>query len=419
MRTARSAGLALLAGLVMAGCSAIGIRPAHETVPTQIAQEIPEDERLDVVVHVFDPGIPSSLAADEQALANRRIFPAIRRAEARYFAVMLRNTLEGTSQWGAVRVAPIDIRFVDVAVSGRIVESSGARLVLVVSAHDATGRVWLDNRRYVSEPDPGSYTRGTAPDAPDPFHHMYSRISNDLLKARGKLGATRLREVRQVAELRFAENLAPEASSGYLRKDDSSGPALLSRAAEPGPRSGRVRNDGSSRRDSLRVTRLPARDDPLTERIHSIREHDMRMIDTLDSYYTSLQEQMQRPYTEFRRNFHEIELEERGSQVGPRPAPTDFVTRLPRTVRHRPMDSSYMKAYFDRVAAVSARAYAFAMHLDSFRADADSRVVNVEARSKMLARTTEETYSELRWLLKEYQGEDLALPASTPEDSDR
>ena len=47
-----------------------------------------------MVVHSFDPGIPADLAADEDALAKKRIYPDLRKAEARYFAVMLRNTLE-------------------------------------------------------------------------------------------------------------------------------------------------------------------------------------------------------------------------------------------------------------------------------------------------------------------------------------
>ena len=108
----------------------------------------------------------------------------------------------------------------------------------------------------------------------------------------------------------------------------------------------------------------------------------------------------------------------RGSQVGPRPAPTDVAVRLPRNVRP-PMDSSYMRTYFDRVAAMSARAHAFVRHLEAFRANADSKVVDVEARSRMLSRTTEETYSELRWLLREYQGEDPGPPSPAPEAASR
>src|SRR5687768_3862583 len=128
MQTATRVGLVLLPGLILAGCVPMGLMPPPEVVATQAAQEIPEERRLDVVVHVFDPGIPAALAGDEQALANRRIFPDIRKAEARYFAVALRNTLENSSQWGAVRVAPQGTQFVDVTVSGRIVTSSGANL---------------------------------------------------------------------------------------------------------------------------------------------------------------------------------------------------------------------------------------------------------------------------------------------------
>ena len=99
------AGVLLLAAL-LAGCVVQDTRPQPKLEATQAVREIPADERLDVVVHSFDPGIPDSLAADEDALAKKRIYPDLRRAESRYFAVMLRNTLEGSAQWGAVRVAP-------------------------------------------------------------------------------------------------------------------------------------------------------------------------------------------------------------------------------------------------------------------------------------------------------------------------
>ena len=38
---------------------------------------------------------------------------------------LLRGTLETSGQWGAVRVIPASAEFVDVMVSGKIIESTG------------------------------------------------------------------------------------------------------------------------------------------------------------------------------------------------------------------------------------------------------------------------------------------------------
>lgn len=41
---------------------------------------------------------------------------------------------------GTVRVSPENLLFVDVSVSGKIVESTGAKLALQVTVKDSTGR---------------------------------------------------------------------------------------------------------------------------------------------------------------------------------------------------------------------------------------------------------------------------------------
>ena len=170
-------------------------RPQAKVQATQAVQEIPGEERLDVVIHSFDPGIPEELAADEDALAKKRIYPDLRKAEARYIAMMLRNTLESSAQWGAVRVGPESVQFVDLSVSGKIIESTGKHLAIEVTARDIAGRTWLQNRRYEGEADLGSYKTDAALHARDPFQNLYSMIANDLLAARAKLDARRIARV--------------------------------------------------------------------------------------------------------------------------------------------------------------------------------------------------------------------------------
>jgi outer membrane murein-binding lipoprotein Lpp len=392
--------IAVLAAVTwLSGCVVQETRPQARVEARQAVQEIPTEQRLDVVVRAFDPGVPAELAADEEALAKKRIYPELRKAEARYFAVMLRNTLEGSAQWGAVRVAPENVQFVDVAVSGRIIESTGKRLVLDVTARDAAGRIWLDARRYSAEADLGSYKTEATLKARDPFQNLYSNIANDLLAARTKLDGAALRELRQVTELSFGADLAPAALSGYLQQDARGKPKLW------------------------RVVRLPASTDPVAARVQRIRERDTAVIDTLDGYYTGFSEQMQQPYGEFRQtSYEEIDKEDRARASGrtrtvlgaaavvasilaPGGCSSNASCNLASAARYAGAAGgvaaflSGLKRYAD----ARTHAQAFGELARSVQADVGTQVVEVEGRSLRLTGTAEEQYREWRALLLEYQ----------------
>ena len=84
--------------------------------------------------------VASAVPKDEKKLEQEHIFPEVRRAEARYFPMQIRNTLEGSGQWGQVRVVPADAAALDVQVSGKIIESNGQLLRIDMTVVDATGR---------------------------------------------------------------------------------------------------------------------------------------------------------------------------------------------------------------------------------------------------------------------------------------
>src|SRR3954471_23713957 len=116
--------------LVLAGCVTSETKPVPKVAAVQATVHIPEAELLDVGIRVFDPGIPKNIEGDDEALAKKRIYPDLRKAEARYIPTLLRETLEGTAQWGAVRVIPNNAEFVDVIVTGKLVDSNGGFLAL-------------------------------------------------------------------------------------------------------------------------------------------------------------------------------------------------------------------------------------------------------------------------------------------------
>jgi hypothetical protein len=405
------AGITALAVLVaLSGCVVQDVKPLAKIQATQSVREIPADERLDVVVLSFDPGIPANLAADEEALAKKRIYPDLRKAEARYFAVLLRNTLEASAQWGAVRVAPATVQFVDLRVEGRIVESTGKHLALAITVRDAAGRVWINDRRYEGDADIGSYKTDAALRTRDPFQNLYSNIANDLIAERGKLAQADLRELRRVTQLSFAADIAPDALSGYLAEDTGARPRLI------------------------RVTRMPATDDPIAKRVELIRDRDSAVIDTLDGYYQGFSEQMQESYGSFRRtSYEEVDKEDRArasartrtflgaaavaaSILAPSSCSSNTSCNVQSAARYGAATGgvAVFLSGLKRYADAKTHAQSFSELANSFQSEVAPQVVEVEGRSLKLSGSAEEQYREWRRLLREYHAEEAVPTAAVP-----
>ena len=200
--------------LGLGGCMVNETKPMAKVAAVQAQMQIPEDELLDVAIRAFDVGVPEDIAKDEEALAKRRIYPDIRQAESRYLATMLRGTLESSGQWGAVRVVPDNVEFVDVVVSGKILDSTGAHLALEVSVADSTGRAWITKKRYESIADLGSYKTDASLKQRDPFQNVYSQIANDMVAARDKLVAEDRRDIRRDHGPAIRERLRARCHAG-------------------------------------------------------------------------------------------------------------------------------------------------------------------------------------------------------------
>lgn len=262
----------LVVVLALLGLAACASGPAKQSVaPTEAIranEALPESSLLDVGIHVFDTAQP-----DPDAAAETGTQPKIMEAEARYVPFHLKNTLQATGQWGAVRVVPERAEEVDVGVYGTLLESNGETLRVAIKVIDATGRVWFSNE-YVAEADEKSY-RVAEKKHRDPYQDLYNRVANDMLAYRKQLGSKELSAIRQVALLKFARSIAPHSFGDYLQQDD----------------------DGF-----FRVRKLPADNDPMFERVNRIRGREYMFIDTVNLYYANLYDDMKQPYEQWRRS---------------------------------------------------------------------------------------------------------------------
>ena len=250
------------------------LAPAPAQAPDKnglaVAQgEVPEARLIDVAIDVFAPGVSDTPASP---LLEKGIRASVRKSEARYIPTHLRNTLQSTGQWGAVRVVPGGATWAELLVTGKILKSNGKDLAIEVQAWDATGRMWLD-RKYVQRADITAYAKDRPLDGRDPFQKLYNRVANDLLRQRDRLKPKELEAARAVAELRFAAYMSPDPYAAYLATDEY---------------------------DDSRIVKLPAADDPMIARVRAIRERDHMLIDTLNEYYSDFYARMDKSYDDWR-----------------------------------------------------------------------------------------------------------------------
>jgi hypothetical protein len=394
------------AALVAGGCVK-ETRPLPVLQATQATTEIPEEQLLDIGVHIFNPGVPKRVEEDPELADKTRIYPEIRYAEARYFAMQLRDTLEGTGHWGAARVVPTTVNSFDVTVDGLIVESNGAVLKVNVTVRDATGRTWYADREYEGRADTRAYKDGYNAGR-DPFENVYVAIANDLLAARNARKPEDLANIRRVSELRFAADFAPVAFSQYLEKNKKTG--------------------------EYRVLRLPAEDDVLVKRIGQIRERDYGMIDTVSENYAAFSERLEEPYLSWRRYIYdEITAEEKlkaqarnrmllgaaavvAAVAVPDSCNTSDCARVADAARYGAMAggvaaviSGYRKREEAKIHTESIKEIS-----GSFQSEAAPLVVDVEGRTLRLTGTAEEQYAEWRRLLHELYREETGLVPAAP-----
>ena len=241
-----------------------------EDNPVELVQaqtEVPEELLLDVGIQIFDPGLPDD-EYERYLLEERGVFADVRKSEARYFPLRLKQALEASGFWGAVRLVPSS-HVVDVRIGGAIWKSNGKKLEVGIKVVDATGKEWLD-KGYKAEANRLAYLDKETDR--EPFQDLYNEIANDLLKVSRKLDEEDVVEIRRVSELRFANYLAPTAFEEYLEV----------------------------KKNKYKIERLPSYEDPMMLRLAEIRERDFMFVDTLNEYYADFDAQMEESYDGWR-----------------------------------------------------------------------------------------------------------------------
>ena len=352
---------------------------------------MPEEELLDVGIYVLAPG---PINDDDR---ERGINEDVREAEGRFMAVHLRNTIQDTGHWGAVRVIPAQTEALEVIVKGEIEKSDGEFLTLQIEAMDATGVTWF-SKTYEKRVPPSAYNGVKESDV---FQDVYNRVANDLYIEKSKLSEVEVERIRRVANLRFANSLAPQAFNEHLALEDG----------------------------VYKVQRLPATEDPMFNRVLQIREREHLMVDVINGYYDNLYSEMETAYFDWRRLSVEEaealkELKRKstqryllGSALILGAIATEILGGNTNTSTLRDVmvigGATAIKSGADLGAQKKMHKEAIREMGESFQAEVSPMIVDVEGQTTEITGSAEEQFIKWRELLKQIYQSETGLPVPT------
>jgi hypothetical protein len=377
-------------GLLLHGCTTHQVITANSKPAIQSIDLIPYEELLDIGIAPLDPNIPTDLDVLEENL----IVPDVRRAESSYISFHLKDTLELTGNWGAVRVTPQPSTSVDLQVSGKILLSDGEQLRVLIKVTDATGHQWYE-RTYEDVASKFSYQ---APKE-DPFQDIYNDIANDLLAARQLRGSEDIMRIKRVASLKFARDLAPDAFEEYLTE---------------------------SRSGDISIVQLPAETDSMMRRVARIKEQEYLFVDTLDDYYSRFYRDMRPSYDEWRHatydeaiRLREVQRQSRNRLIGGALLIAGGIVAANESntwAGHAAAGGAVaggigaIKSGFERRKEAEIHAESLRELSHSLGTEITPYVLDIEGRTIELTGTAQEQYAQWRNLLREIYAQETSLP---------
>ena len=395
--------------LVAPGCSVNEVITADETELLVADTTVDESLLLDVGIVEFADGVPDSNDPNDSG-----VWGDIRSAESRYLAYHLKNTMQGTGHWGAVRVIPSRSAFTDIVISGEIEKSDGEFIVLRITVADATGQHWYE-KSYSAQTGVSSYSEHRDR-RQDPYQKVFNDISNDLHSYASQLPAREVSQIRQVSELQFFADMSPSAYGEHLQAD----------------------------KDSIySIARLPAENDPSVARLRQIRERDRLVVDTLNEHYANFYYGIAIPYSAWRKTSREESINVRQVRrsaalqtlagvvvlAGSLAMDTDSSSSSKRRV-NRSLQNIGITEGFNRIIGGFTRRSESQLHVEairelseSFGSEAAPMVIEIEGETRRLTGTAAAQYESWRRLLRQiYEAEtgftepvDVGSPARAPQ----
>ena len=221
--------------------------------------------RLDVIVATFDPGLSKKAEAGEE----EGIWPELRRAEANRFAWKLKEAMEDTRAFGAVRVMPDATATGELYVLGKILESNGEEVKVELEVVDAANARWMKDRFDHKVPEKFYDTYRNQ--GKDPYEPLFTEAAESIAALLQQHSAEEKRELKSISTLRFASHLDSDVFSQYL----------------------------SQSRGKINLQGFPSRDDPRLQRVSATRVREQLFVDGMQKNYADFSSQMEESYSKW------------------------------------------------------------------------------------------------------------------------
>ena len=224
---------------------------------------------LDIVVPTFDAGLTATKDGDAP------MWPELRRAEANLFAIELKNALENTEKFGAVRVTPDRSATAAIYVMGRIAESKGHTVEIDLAVADISGRDLVDEKgglgfgkrkpkihdifktKSFSHDVDEKFFKNPRHKNQQPYQPLFDEAAAfvvDLLETYDK---KQVNDLNKLTDMRFAASFSQDAFAEHMET-----------------KQGRVI-----------LTSLPSEDDSMYQKVRAIRVRDQLFVDQLQTDY--------------------------------------------------------------------------------------------------------------------------------------
>lgn len=221
---------------------------------------------LDVAVPVFDPGFPINKRTgqvDYDELGEMDIWPQLRRAEAKRFAINTRDAIEKTKAFGAVRVVPNADTSADVFVLGKILQSDSEFIEIQATVMDSSGEI-LGQKSFDHQVSK-HFFRDQTNKQKNPYGVVFQQIADYVYELVKKLPDNAKQKIKNTALVRYAQYYSPEEFGQYVKTS--------------------LKKKKGIRYYKHELTGMPSADNKMLKRIATLRAQDQLFVDNLQDQY--------------------------------------------------------------------------------------------------------------------------------------
>jgi len=286
--------LASLCIVFIAGCNTTSVKPFNGASlsvgptasqpktqgATEKVYESIGEIYLDVAIPVFDTGIPmlSDGSMNYEDVEKQGVWPQLRRAEAKKFALYTKEALAETKAFGSVSVTPSANTTADIFVQGKILESDSETIVIKVTVSDSSAAI-LGSKKIKYRVSEGFF-RDAQNKGENPYEPAFIKVANYVHRLMKKKEPQELQAIQNMTKVRYAQYYSPESYNQYLGMKTVYFPKRYNKVVLLG---------------------MPSDEDRMMQRIEALHNQEKMFIDRLQDQYAAFDGATNEHYREWQK----------------------------------------------------------------------------------------------------------------------